>query len=118
MKSVRKKWPGRRFTVVSAAAIIAVCLCFGPLEPGSGAIGHSHTLTQTVVNIDNYNDLLDFCWGVVLVPGVTGVRIVQFDPKNNAATITVFYDPVELPTTQLRILLDNNHILFADPRAT
>lgn len=86
-------------------------------KAGGEMVSRSHTLTQTVTALYSPDDVIDFCYRVARLPGVSGTSLVQYDQRSATATIVIYYEPGIVSTTQLRVFLKYNRIIFTPQRS-
>lgn len=73
---------------------------------------------QVLTGISSEQTLIDFCYRLRTVHGVTGVSYRDFSASDGRAVITVFFDPGQMSTRQLRILMSYPYILWDKPLAS
>jgi hypothetical protein len=111
---VRSLRPGAQ---VAVAVLCGALVALGVAGHLDERVSHSETLTQTFTNFSSERNLTDFCHRIMEVPGVSGVRIGNYDAAVGSATITIFFDRRVVSTETLRVILKNNKIVWAAPRS-
>lgn len=104
-----------------AAAIIAVAVAlvsaFALVDTaGNGDVGRSNSMTQIVSGLYSEDDVLDLCYRVAILPGVTGTSVIRYDAPAATATIMIYYEPSVVTSTQLRVFMKNSRIFFTSER--
>ncbi len=117
MKLERTTYQRARAVATLATVVAAIVIAVGFVEGvPQDNIGRSHAMTQVVSSLYSNDDVLDFCYRVALLPGVTGTSVVQFDEGAATATIVIYYEPSVVTSTQLRVFMKNNRIFFTSER--
>ncbi len=73
---------------------------------------------QVLTGIPTEQTLVDFCYRLRTVRGVTGVSYRDYTLTEKKAVVTVFYDPRETSARQVRILMSYPYILWQKPLAS
>lgn len=75
-------------------------------------IGVNHQLTMQFREIQSEQRLVEFCYQLHSLQGVTGVSYQHYNLLERTATVRVFYNP-ELTTPQmLRVFLQHSELLI------
>jgi hypothetical protein len=72
-------------------------------------------ISQRFTEIPDENTLVDLCYRLQAVQGVTGVSYRDYSPETQSAIVTVFYNPRVTSTRQLRVFIQHTHILWSKP---
>ena len=75
-------------------------------------IGTSHQLTMEFREIQSEDRLVEFCYQLHLLQGVTGVSYQHYNPMERTATIRVFYNPQSTTPRMLRVLLQHSELMI------
>lgn len=91
------------------------------IAAGSGSekyVSASPAITQRFTGVMSEKMLLDFCYQVRALKGITGVSYRDFSPSQRTATVTVFYNPRVTTQRQIKIFLEHASVLWVVPKAT
>lgn len=81
-------------------------------------VSASPSITQRFTGVMSEKMLLDFCYQVRSIRGITGVSYRDYQPGQRSAMITVFYNPQLTNQSQIKIFLEHASILWVVPKAT
>jgi hypothetical protein len=96
-----------------AAAAVAVTLTLVVLDGGQERfLTLNPSLTQRFVQVPSEGSLVDLCYRLRTVQGVTGVSYRDFSPADRTALVTVFFNPRQTSVRQLRIFMLHTRILW------
>ncbi len=78
----------------------------------------SPSLTQRFNDVASEKVLIDFCYRMGQVYGVTGVSYRDYSPQTGSAIITVYYDPAVASLRELNVLLHNSQVIWQQRLST
>jgi hypothetical protein len=94
-----------------AAASVTAIMSMQTSEFVSG----SPSVTWRFESVRSEDQLIDLCYRIQEIYGVTGVTYQNYDATNASATVTVFFNPQATSVRQIRILMMNAKILWNRP---
>src|SRR3954469_12926258 len=101
--------------IASVASLVAVVMINGPYDR---YLSTAPSVSQQFTAIPNEQSLVDLCYRLQNVQGVTGVSYRDYSMVTKSAVVTIFYNPHETSVRQLRIFLQHSRILWAEPART
>jgi hypothetical protein len=81
-------------------------------------VSASPSITQLFTGVMSEKMLLDFCYQVRNIHGITGVSYRDYSAAHRTAMITVYYNPRVTSPRQVKIFLEHANILWVVPKAT
>src|SRR5688500_13509900 len=81
-------------------------------------VSASPSISQNFVSIPNEGALLDLCYRLRSLSGITGVSYREYSPDKGSAVVTVFYNPVRTSPRALRIFMLYPYMLWNKPSRT
>ena len=75
-------------------------------------VGADHQLTMVFQEIESEQRLVEFCYQLHTLQGVTGVSYQHYNPIERTATVRVFYNPETTTPRMLRVLLQHSELLI------
>lgn len=74
-------------------------------------IGTSHQLTMEFREIQSEERLVEFCYQLHQLQGVTGVSYQHYNPIERTATVRVFYNPEHTTPRMLQVFLQHSELM-------
>jgi len=108
----------RRVLLTLAAVATALIISPWTSRTSTRYVSRSPFITQHFSGVLSETMLVDFCYQVRNIPGVTGVTYRNFSAAKRTATITVYYNPSETSVRQVRIFMQGSGVLWRKPKAT
>lgn len=118
LKHLRRFASDRRVLLAAAALGIALYVSHSTSRTADVYVSHSPAMTQQFTGVLSEGMLVDFCYQVRTIQGVTGVTYRDFSPARRTATITVYYDARETSIRQIKIFMQGSSVLWNKPKAT
>ncbi|MCE7935619.1 MAG: hypothetical protein DYG96_13665 [Chlorobi bacterium CHB2] len=78
-------------------------------------IGTSHQLTMQLQQVQSEERLVEFCYQLHSLEGVTGVSYQNYSALERTATVRVFYNPAHTTPRMLRVFLQHSELLIGKP---
>ena len=109
----------RRATVLRTLPLLAIAALAAWAVVGYISESHPRYLTATpsvtqrFVSVPSENSLIDLCYRLRGVQGVTGVAYRDYAPADGSAMVTVFFNPRETSVRQVRIFMLHTKILWS-----
>ena len=108
-----------RWTLFAAVAmLVAAAIVPWTSRTAEVYLTHSPSITQSFSGVLSETMLVDFCYQVQSIQGVTGVSYRDFSPVKRTATLTVYYNPQITSVRQIKIFMQGSGILWRKPKAT
>lgn len=109
----RLKSAAKRFgpAVVVAAIVAAACLSIAG-QPARAYLTINPSVAQRFVAVPSEASVIDLCYRLQGIQGVTGVGYRDYSPENSSATVIVFYNPRETSVRQLKIFMLHTNLLW------
>jgi succinate dehydrogenase hydrophobic anchor subunit len=117
MLRIGMKWYRQIATGVAVVAIV-VGLVNLLGEDRNATMSASATITQEFSGVYNGAMLVEFCYRLQGLNGVTAVTVKKWQPERQAATITVYYNATKLSAQQIKVFLYNSKIIWTEPLST
>lgn len=108
----------RRVLLALTALVVAVGVSSITQRTGSTYVSHTPSISQNFSGVLSEQMLVDFCFQMRNVQGVTGVTYRDFSRATRTAMITVYYDPQETSVRQIKIFMQGSGVLGRKPKAT
>jgi hypothetical protein len=109
--------PGRRTLLLVAALSIAATVAFITASGSEELVTSTPSLTQKFTDVVSEKMLLDFCYQLRTIHGVTGVSYRDFNPAARSAVITVYYNPRITSSHNIKVFLQNARVLWVAPKS-
>ncbi len=81
-------------------------------------VSASPAITQRFTGVLSEKMLLDFCYQVRNLRGITGVSYRDYSASERSAVITLYYNPRVTTQGQIKIFLEHSNVLWVVPKAT
>jgi hypothetical protein len=109
----------RRVILLTAVGIvIGASLSFWTTRSSNTYLSTRPSVSQTFVAIPNEQSLIELCYRINQIQGVTGVSYRDYSMAKESAVVTVYYNPRQTSIRQLRIFLQYTRVLWAQPART
>jgi hypothetical protein len=105
----------RLLSLAGVAAVVAVVAAAATHADSKRYVSMDNAVHQVFTGIPSEQTLIDFCYRLRDVRGVTGVGYRDYSAHDGRAVITVFYNPQMTTVRQLRILMSYPYILWEKP---
>src|SRR4051812_36744132 len=103
----------RRTLVLAVTGILVVTgVAMMTMNGADQYVTASPSITQRFSGVTSEKMVLDFCYQLQTIHGITGVSYRDFSKTDRSVLITVFYDPQEASMHQIRVFLLNSGILW------
>ena len=76
------------------------------------------SVSQRFVSIADENALLDLCYRLRSLAGITGVSYREYSPETGSAIVTVFYNPRFASPEAIKVFMQYPHVLWTKPHRT
>ena len=110
----------RRRTILLTAVciVVGVGLSFWTTRSSSTYLTTRPSVSQTFVAIPSEQSLVELCYRLNQIQGVTGVSYRDYSMAKESAVVTVYYNPRQTSIRQLKIFLQYTRVLWAQPART
>ena len=88
------------------------------LSTSNDYVTASPKLEQRFTGVMSEKMLLDFCYQLQGMRGITGVSYREYAPAKRTAMITVYFNPQLTSARQIQIFMEHASILWRVPKAT
>ena len=110
----------RQRIILLATISIVVCgvLTYWTTRSSSTYLSTRPSVSQTFMAIPNEQSLVELCYRLNQIQGVTGVSYRDYSMAKETAVVTVYYNPRQTSIRQLKIFLQYTRVLWAQPART
>lgn len=103
----------RRYIPLSIAATVVAIASVALIAPTQRTyITRNPSVSQRFVSVPSEAALVDLCYRLQGVYGVTGVSYRDYNATAHTALVTLFFDPQETSVRQLKIFMLHTKILW------
>jgi hypothetical protein len=114
LRNTRTQW-----TLLGAMTIsIAVATVVMTADGSDRYVTVSPQIEQRFVSIPSESALVDLCYRLQNIYGVTGVSYRNYSATDGSALVTVFYNPSMTNNREIRIFMRHPYVLWDKPRRT
>jgi hypothetical protein len=81
-------------------------------------VSSTPSVSQRFVSIADEESLLDLCYRLKSLAGITGVSYREYSPETGSAIVTVFYNPRMASPQAIRVFMQYPYVLWNKPSRT
>ncbi|MBC8145299.1 MAG: hypothetical protein H7X80_06910 [bacterium] len=98
--------------MLAVAALVAAGSIYFANKPSRVYLTRNPSVSQRFVKIPSEGSLVDLCYRLRDVQGVTGVSYRDYAPADQSATVTIYFDAQATSVRQLRIFMLHSKLLW------
>ncbi len=106
--------PGKRVLFALAAVSMIATVAYITASGADEYVTATPSLTQKFTDVVSEKMLVDFCYQLRTIHGVTGVSYRDFSAGKRSATITVYYNPTVTSRQQVKVFMQNARVLWTE----
>ncbi|MEO6046236.1 MAG: hypothetical protein ABIQ57_02060 [Candidatus Kapaibacterium sp.] len=122
MKRITRRLRGfrhyRAFVLSITAIMVGLFVASFVDSRSEGFVTSTPSLTLRFTGLANEQSMLDFCYQLQTIQGITGVTYREYSPGTQSALITVFYNPHVASERQIKVFLQNSTVVWGETRST
>lgn len=107
-----RKIPFKYFLLPIVGAAAALWAMSAMSYDSDRYISSSPSVSQRFVSIADENSLLDLCYRLRSIGGITGVSYREYAPEKGSAIVTVFYNPRMASPEAIRVFMQHPYVLW------
>ena len=100
------------------AAVAAVWATSATSIDSDRYVSATPSVSQRFVSIADETSLLDLCYRLRSLAGITGVSYREYSPEAGTAIVTVFYNPRNASPEAIRVFMQYPYVLWTQPHRT
>jgi len=108
----------RIILLTAISVVVGAGLSLWTAHSSSTYLSTRPSVSQIFVAIPNEQSLVELCYRINQIQGVTGVSYRDYSMTKESAVVTVYYNPRQTSIRQLRIFLQYTRVLWARPART
>jgi hypothetical protein len=108
----------RTILLATISIVVGGALSFWTTRSSSTYLTTRPSVSQTFMSIPTEQSLVELCYRLNQIQGVTGVSYRDYSMAKETAVVTVYYNPQQTSNRQLRIFLQYTRVLWAKPART